>query len=243
MFAGVIRESPDTPFFQTRKVKYMEYIKILKERFSISSVATLLIGLLLVIYPGFTGKAICYLIAAALIGKGAGNILSRYRNKSLPQPVVFELMGGISNIFLGLFVALRSEMLISIIPFVVGMFLLVSSVTSLQKAFELKRMNYAKWNHGLIFTLIKLALALVIVMNPFGTAMALTRFIGGCLVYDGATGLVTVFEGVKAKSDWEKAQENLRNMNLTKDEPVTDHIPVVEAEFVDVVQQVVEERE
>ena len=221
----------------------MEYIKILKERFSLSSVATLAIGLLLVIYPDFTGKAICWLIAASLIAKGAGNILSRYRNKSLPQPVVFELMGGISTIFMGLFVALRSEMLISIIPFVVGLFLLISGVTSLQKAFEMKRMNYAKWNHGLIFTLIKVALALVIVMNPFGTAMTLTRFIGACLVYDGATGLVTVFESVKAKTDYEKAQENLRNMNLTKDDPADYSIPVVEAEFVDVVQQVTEERE
>ena len=221
----------------------MEYIKILKERFSLSSVATLAIGLLLVIYPDFTGKAICWLIAASLITKGVGSILSRYRNKSLPQPVVFELMGGISTIFMGLFVALRSEMLISIIPFVVGLFLLISGVTSLQKAFEMKRMNYAKWNHGLIFTLIKVGLALVIVMNPFGTAMTLTRFIGACLVYDGATGLVTVFESVKAKIDYEKAQENLRNMNLTKDDPADYSIPVVEAEFVDVVQQVTEERE
>ena len=221
----------------------MEYIKILKERFSLSSVATLAIGLLLVIYPDFTGKAICWLIAASLITKGVGSILSRYRNKSLPQPVVFELMGGISTIFMGLFVALRSEMLISIIPFVVGLFLLISGVTSLQKAFEMKRMNYAKWNHGLIFTLIKVGLALVIVMNPFGTAMTLTRFIGACLVYDGATGLVTVFESVKAKTDYEKAQENLRNMNLTKDDPADYSIPVVEAEFVDVVQQVTEERE
>ena len=221
----------------------MEYIRILKERFSLSSVATLAIGLLLLIYPGFTGKAICYMIAAVLLGKGLGNIISRYRNKNLPQPVVFDLMGGISTCFMGLFVALRSEVLISVIPFVVGVFLLVSSVISLQKAFELKRMNYAKWNHGLFFTLIKLALALIIVMNPFGTAMTLTRFIGGCLAYDGATGLVTVFEGVKAKTDYEKAQENLRNMNLSKDEAVVADIPVVEAEFVDVVQQVTEERE
>lgn len=221
----------------------MEYIKILKERFSISSVATLAVGLLLVIFPDFTGKAICYLIAAVLIGKGLTSIISRYRNKSLPQPVVFELMGGITTCFMGLFVAARSEMLISIIPFIVGLFLLISSVSSLQKAFEMKRMNYAKWNHGLFFTLIKLALALIIVMNPFGTAMALTRFIGACLVWDGATGLVTVFESVKAKTDYERAQENLRNMNLSKDESLQSDIPVVEAEFVDVVQQVVEERE
>ena len=221
----------------------MEYIKILKERFSLSSVATLAIGLLLVIYPDFTGKAICYIIGAVLISKGVLGILARYRNKNLPQPVVFELMGGITTCFMGLFVIRRSAMLISVIPFVVGMFLLISSVTSLQKAFEMKRLNYAKWNHGLIFTLIKLALALVIVMNPFGTAMALTRFIGACLVYDGATGLVTVFESVKAKTDYEKAQENLRNMNLSKDEESQGNIPVVEAEFVDVVQQVTEEKE
>ena len=62
----------------------MEYIRILKERFSLSSVATLAIGLLLVIYPDFTGKAICYMIAAVLITKGLGNILARYRNKNLP---------------------------------------------------------------------------------------------------------------------------------------------------------------
>ncbi len=220
----------------------MEYIRTLKERFSISSVITLAIGLLLVIHPAFTGKALCWLIAAVLIGKGAGSIISRYRNKNLPAPVVFELMGGIMTIFAGIFVATRSEMLISIIPFVVGMFLLISSITGLQKAFELKRINYSGWNHGLIFTIIKLILAVIIVNNPFGTAMTLTRFIGGCLAYDGFTGLVTVFEGVKAKTDYEKAQNDLRNMNLTKDEP-TDHIPVVEAEFVDVVQQVTEEKE
>lgn len=220
----------------------MEYIRLLKERFSISSVATLLIGLLLIIYPAFTGKALCWLIAGLLIGKGAGSIISRYRNKNLPAPVVLELMGGIMTIFIGIFVATRSEMLISIIPFVVGLFMLVSGITGLQKAFELKRMNYARWNHGLIFTIIKLILAVVIVNNPFGTAMALTRFIGCCLAYDGFTGLVTVFEGAKARNDYEKAQSELRNMNLTKDEPA-DNIPVVEAEFVDVVQQVTEEKE
>ena len=221
----------------------MEYIKTLKEKFSISSVATLGIGLLLLIYPAFTGKAICYMIAAVLIGKGLSSIISRYRNTSLPAPVVFELMGGIMNCFLGLFVAVRSEMLISIIPFVVGIFLLVSGMTSLQKAMEMKRMNYAKWNHGLIFTIIKLVLAAIIVLNPFGTAMTLTRFIGGCLVYDGATGLVTVFEGVKAKTAFEKAQEDLRNMNLSRDDEPSGNIPVVDAEFVDVVQQVTEEKE
>ena len=221
----------------------MEYIKILKEKFSLSSVATLFIGLLLFIYPDFTGRAICYVIAAILICKGVTSIIARYTNKALPKPVAFELMGGITTCFAGVFVARRSDMLISIIPFIVGIFLLVSSVSGLQKAFEMKRMNYAKWNHGLIFTVVKLILALIIVMNPFGTAMALTRFIGACLAWDGATGLVTVFEGVKAKSDFEKAQEALRNMNLSKDEPETADIPVVEAEFVDVVQQVVEEKE
>jgi len=104
-------------------------------------------------------------------------------------------------------------------------------------------MNYAGWNHGLVFTVIKVILAAVIVINPFGTAMALTRFIGACLVYDGASGLVTVFETIKAQTAYDRAQEELRSMNLTKDETPDEYIPVVEAEFVEVVKEVKEEKE
>lgn len=219
----------------------MKYIKILKDTFALSGVVTFFIGLLLLIYPDFTGRALCYILSAALIIKGVLGIVSRYRNKDLPSPVAFELIGNVMTIFLGLFVALRSEFIISIIPFVVGLFLLMSGLTSVQKTIMLKRMEYPQWKTGVVFTVIKLILAFIIIANPFTTALTLTRFIGACLVYDGISGLVTVFETMKAKTDYEKAQDDLRSLNLTKDnKEETENIPVVEAEIVGVVEEVVD---
>ena len=180
-----------------------KYTQEFKDQFAVSGVVTFILGLLLIIRPDFTGKAICYLIAAALLVKGIGGLVAQYRVAGGFVP--FMMMGNLTTCMLGLFVAIRSDLIISIIPFVCGLFLLVSGISSLQKAFSLKKMNYPGWNHGLVFTLLKVIFAAIIVMNPFGTAMTLTRFIGFCLVYDGFSGLVTVFETAKAKNAFEKS--------------------------------------
>ncbi|MBQ3587091.1 MAG: hypothetical protein II977_00840 [Oscillospiraceae bacterium] len=54
---------------------------------------------------------------------------------------------------------------------------------------------------------------------------------------------MTVFETIKAQTAYDRAQEELRSMNLTKDETPDEYIPVVEAEFVEVVKEVKEDRE
>ncbi len=219
------------------------YIQEFKNRFAISGFATFALGLLLIVYPAFTGKALCYTVGGILLIKGITSIVQQYRYAG-GNFVPYTMMGGISMVMLGLFIALRYDLIISIIPFICGMFLLVSGVSSIQKALTLKNMNYAGWNHGLIFTIIKVILAAIIVINPFGTAMALTRFIGVCLAYDGISGLVTVLETAKAKNDFNKAQEDLRNMNLAKEDVYSDEeIPVVQAEFVEIVKEVREDAE
>ena len=216
------------------------YFTQLKSQFGISGVVTFGVGLLLLIWPAYTGKALCWLLAAILITKGAGGMLARYKRSRQLMP--FEMMGSATWLLAGLYVGLRSDVIISIIPFVCGLFLMFSGISGLQNAFALKKMNYPGWNHGIVFTIIKVALAAIIVSNPFGTAMTLTRFIGGCLVYDGVAGLVTVYESARAKNAFEKAQNDLRDLNLKKEE-VREYIPVVEAEFVEVVQEVRAEKE
>ncbi len=216
------------------------YIQEFKNRFALSGIVTFAIGLLLIIYPAFTGKALCYTLGGVLLVKGAGGLISQYRAAG-GNFVPVTMMGNLSTCLMGLFVALRYDLIISLIPFICGMFLLFSGVSSLQRAFSLKNLNYPGWNHGLIFTIIKVVLAAIIIINPFGTAMTLTRFIGICLVYDGVSGLITVLETAKAKHDYNKAQNEVRDMNLNKNSYKTtpdENIPVVEAEFVEVVREV-----
>lgn len=216
----------------------MKFLQEFKSAFSISGIVTFFVGLLLLIYPGFTNRALCYTLSAVLIVKGVSGLIARYRQNGYP-PMPYEIIRNIAIIALGAFVALRSDVIISIIPFFFGLFLLVSGISSLQKASILKQMGYAGRKNGTLMAALKLILAALIILNPFSTAIALTRFIGICLVYDGASSLATVFRLAKAKIAADKAEEELRDLNLRK-EKTTGDIPVVDAEFVDVVQNTID---
>ena len=216
----------------------MKFLQEFKSAFSISGIVTFFVGLLLIIYPGFTNQALCYTLSAVLIVSGVSGLIARYRQTGYP-PMPYEIIWNLATIALGAFVALRSDVIISIIPFFFGLFLLVSGISSLQKASMLKQMGYTGRKNGTIMAVLKLVLAALIIFNPFSTAIALTRFIGLCLVYDGVSSLMTVFRLAKAKIAADKAEEELRDMNLRK-EKSSDDIPVVDAEFVDVVQQTID---
>lgn len=216
----------------------MKFLQEFKSAFSISGIVTFFVGLLLIIYPGFTNQALCYTLSAVLIVSGVSGLIARYRQTGYP-PMPYEIIWNLATIALGAFVALRSDVIISIIPFFFGLFLLVSGISSLQKASMLKQMGYTGRKNGTIMAVLKLVLAALIIFNPFSTAIALTRFIGLCLVYDGVSSLMTVFRLAKAKIAADKAEEELRDMNLRKEKSSGD-IPVVDAEFVDVVQQTID---
>lgn len=216
----------------------MKFLQEFKSAFSISGIVTFFVGLLLIIYPGFTNQALCYTLSAVLIVSGVSGLIARYRQTGYP-PMPYEIIWNLATIALGAFIALRSDVIISIIPFFFGLFLLVSGISSLQKASMLKQMGYTGRKNGTIMAVLKLVLAALIIFNPFSTAIALTRFIGLCLVYDGVSSLMTVFRLAKAKIAADKAEEELRDMNLRKEKSSGD-IPVVDAEFVDVVQQTID---
>lgn len=214
----------------------MKISEYLKSPFSVSGLISLAVGLLLLIYPGFTNLALCYILSGALIISSAAGLLARYRRSGarlMPYEVIYHLAG----VALGIFIAVRSEVIISIIPFFFGLFLLLSGISSLQKAMLLRQLEYRRRNVNIALAAVKIVLAVFIVLNPFSTAITLTRFIGACLIYDGASSLASVMRLIKARRDADRARQELRDLNLGKRKPGGD-IPTVDAEFVDIVQQV-----
>lgn len=207
------------------------YISYFKDSFSLSSIFTLAVGLMLLIYPAFTNSAICYIIGGLLFFKGLFGLADKYIKKTdIPFTGTFW---NIVLCVLGAFVALRSDVMISIIPTIFAVFLFVSGLSTLQKAAAMNSMGYPNRKYSLIFSVIKVILAALILFNPFHTALTFTRFIGACLVYDGVSGLITIIQMIKAKTARDKANRELRSLNLDKDSDIDREIPVVEAEIVE----------
>lgn len=216
----------------------MTFLNKFKQSFSYSSIVILIVGIILLVYPAASQQALCRLIGGALIIKGGAGLFGRFIDKSadaFPPDNIWNIV----LLGLGVFVVLNPPVVISMIPYAFGLFLFVSSISSLQKALMMKRMGYEKWAGSALFAGIRILLALLMINNPFGTAVALTRFIGACLVYDGRATMVTALGLIKAQVETEKEVDEVRNMNLSRKHD-DENIETVEAEFVDVVQETID---
>ncbi len=222
----------------------MERFKEFKSKLPFSGLLIFIAGLLLLLFPGYSGKGLCYIVSGVLIVRGASRLIAYWRRRPGADAFPMNSLWNALLIGLGLFIAINSSIVISIVPFAFGIYFLTSSISSLNQSMALKRMQYQGWGQSLLFSLLRVVLAVIMLTNPFATAMALIRFMGGCLIYDSVTGLAASARVVKADRQAEKARRELRDLNLnrtktsrTYSSPSDGDIPVVEAEVVEIVEE------
>ena len=101
-----------------------------------------------------------------------------------------DLAAGLAALLGALFLIIRPELLISLLPALFGLALLVGAISELQAALDLRRMEDERWYAPLIACALQGILGGVILANPFATAMVLMRFIGASLVVEGICELI-----------------------------------------------------
>ena len=96
----------------------------------------------------------------------------------------------------GAFLIVRMDTVISFLPFVFGLMLLGGCAGKIQTALDLRRVGTQMWLASLLMAGISLVLGIVLLCQPFQSAMVLTRFIGVSITLEGAENLAAlpVFE-------------------------------------------------
>ena len=149
----------------------------------ISSIFLLLLGLLLFFKSGATLIAISYLIGGILSAVGIIAIINFLRNSSKDIFNQLNIIYGVVSIVAGIFLVTVPEFIGSIIPVVVGITVIISSSLKLQQALFLKNMNSKYFMPSLIMAILCLVCGVVILFNPFTSAVVVTKIIG--LWYNG----------------------------------------------------------
>ena len=67
----------------------------------------------------------------------------------------------------------------------IGIILLVSGLVKLQTALDFRRNNVRRWQLQLTISLISVVMGIIILLNPFGTALLMTRMIGAAILVEG----------------------------------------------------------
>ena len=142
----------------------------------ITSLFLLALGILLIVKSDATIMMVSYVIGAVLIALGVLAIINFLRSKS--ELYHLDIVYGIVTIILGVLVIKNPKVIGSIIPFVVGIGILINSGTKLKYALDLKENNEGVWKYTLIVAIISAVLGVLLIFNPFKASSLLVQVIG-----------------------------------------------------------------
>ena len=176
----------------------MQFLKELKWNSIINSVLMIVLGFILIFYPGLSLGILTTLIAVlAIVGRYFTYDLkeSYYRN---------DFLFGIIAVTLGALILYKPAFFISIIPFILGIVIIFSGFAKLQDGIDAKRLGYSNSLLYIILAIIDIIFGIVILFDPFGAANVMFIIIGFGLIYSGISDLFVTFYLSKKFKDYYK---------------------------------------
>ncbi len=148
------------------------------------------IGIVLLVKPEMTLELITKTIGVLLMAVGVVFILSFFLRR-MPNIDNNNLVNGVVVAAVGLFVFIRYEIFVDLLPTVLGIGIVISGVLKLQRGFEIRRMRKGSWAWVAVLGLINILLGTLILLNPSVIASFVMQLIGGGLVFSGLFDLIT----------------------------------------------------
>ena len=180
------------------------FLRNMKISFILAAVLYLVLGLFLLLWPGTSITVICYLFGGVLFLYGLVSVLTFFLRDSRQGNFVLELFLGIVAAAIGLLFLVRPAVAASILPVIVGLFVVVDGLLNLKRAIELHGLLYPRWGIALALSLCSIVLGLLVVFRPFLAAEALAMLIGAVLIFEGLSDLWTIFKVSRWTKEYRK---------------------------------------
>ena len=174
----------------------------------ISAIGLAILGILLVFESELTIVSISYVIGAILVAIGTVAILNFVNDMKKNVKNELNIVYGIGMVVLGIIVISNPKGVASIIPFILGILIIINSAAKLQYSLELKKDNNKLWNSTMIMALITLLCGLLLVFNPFSGAEFITKVVGVLLFIYAVTDIVSSLRIRKTVKNIQKVIEN-----------------------------------
>ncbi len=170
----------------------MEETKKFSRSYILLSALYVVLGIVLLLWPTSSVQMICYTLGFIMVVLGITYGILYFTKDRLTGVLQMDLVIGIICLAFGAFILLNPEFLASVMPFAMGIILLLGAVVKIQSAVNMKRLAFQKWYLVLLMAFVMLILAAILLWNPFSGERAMILYTGACLVADGLTNLVSM---------------------------------------------------
>lgn len=181
--------------------------KFLKSSF-LGSIGLTILGLLLIFRAEITIVSISYVIGGILVAIGTLALIKYINNLNKNIKNELDIIYGIGTIILGVIVISNPKAIASIIPFTLGIVMIISSSAKLQLGIQMKTVENKFWVSTTIMSLITLMCGILLVFNPFAGAKFITKVVGTLLLIYGIVDMISTIRIRKVSTHHKKEDKD-----------------------------------
>lgn len=172
---------------------FVVYLRELKKNWLYGSVLSIVLGIVLVVFPNIVIGTVGYMIAALFFLFG-GTRIAAYLSGRSALLARGGLAAGFCALLLGLLILLRAERFAEFLPFMIGIVTFITGMTGLQSAMEWRRAGGSGWQGALAMSVAAAVIGVLLIVDPFGSLYVTVVFIGVSLIFDGVCDLLTAWQ-------------------------------------------------
>ncbi|MBQ1298502.1 DUF308 domain-containing protein [Candidatus Saccharibacteria bacterium] len=151
------------------------------------SLITMVMGVLLIVWPDTVIKVVTYIVGVFFIVKGAYQVINYFLVKGQNDFFNNNLLSGIISVLVGLTLLLIGEEIAHVFRVVIGIWLIYESLVRINTSIKLHAVNISAWKYVLILALFMLIVGIFITFY----SGAVVTLIGWMMVLAGIVGVVS----------------------------------------------------
>lgn len=170
------------------------FIKKYSKNSLVISILLLILSLFLIFKPAESLNFMVIFLGSIIILDGIIHMVSYFF--STPQEFrtfSFELLQGVIAIILGLVFVVNPTLITGILPFIIGAWIIVESLIRFQFALNIRKIENSNWFVLTLVAVLTGVIGLVVILNPFGTAVAITALAGILLL---SSEIINIIEAI-----------------------------------------------
>lgn len=170
------------------------------------SVLAILLGFILILDPTMSMQTIGILIACYVILQGIILIAIDINSRHFLIPYD-GIISGVISIVVGIILLGKPKLLSTIMTIIIGVWFAISSINMMKMSLALKE-GKTNWLWLLILSMIDLTISILMIFNPFETAISITVFVGIMIIVHALINIVDMFILKKNVKNIEKVLKN-----------------------------------
>lgn len=184
----------------------------------LSSIGMCILGLLLIFKAELTVTSISYVVGGVLVALGVVSLLNYTKSVKEKENNQLDIVYGIVSIVLGIIVITNSKAIASIIPFALGLLIIITSATKIEYSFQLKNNKNENWKTTLVLSLLEFFCGILLVFNPFKSAVFVTKVIGIIILVYSVIDLLTTLSIKKTiDNTTKKLKDNIKEADIVEE--------------------------